>query len=55
MIKYDATSFGFATAYDEQRGGPNAAANFFDGVAPFPLTSGDKTLVCFERLLSLRD
>jgi predicted porin len=42
MIRYDATSFGFATAYDEQRGGTNAAANFFDGVAPFPLTSGDK-------------
>ena len=30
---------------DEQRGGAAAAANFFDGVAPFPLTSGaDKDL-----------
>jgi predicted porin len=39
MLKYDGPWFGVATAYDEQRGGPSAAANFFDGVAPFPLTS----------------
>jgi predicted porin len=40
MLKYDASVFGVAAAYDEQRGGASAAANFFDGVAPFPLTSG---------------
>ncbi|MGH8777952.1 porin [Paraburkholderia sp.] len=40
MLKYDAASFGVAAAYDEQRGGASAAANFFDGVTPFPLTSG---------------
>ncbi|HXZ06996.1 MAG TPA: porin [Paraburkholderia sp.] len=39
MLKYDGTYFGVATAYDEQRGGTNAAANFFDGIAPFPITS----------------
>ncbi|GAB2891147.1 porin [Paraburkholderia jirisanensis] len=39
LLKYDAASFGVAAAYDEQRGGTNAAASFFDGVAPFPLTS----------------
>lgn len=43
MLKYDATAFGIAAAYDEQRGGAGAAANFFNGVAPFALTdSGDK-------------
>lgn len=43
MLKYDGTYFGVATAYDEQRGGTNAAANFFDGVAPFAIHgSGDK-------------
>ncbi|WP_321910418.1 porin [Paraburkholderia sp. J11-2] len=43
MVKYDGTFFGVATAYDEQRGGAKAAANFFDGIAPFPITSsGDK-------------
>ncbi|WP_087753103.1 porin [Paraburkholderia caledonica] len=43
MLKYDGTYFGVATAYDEQRGGTNAAANFFDGVAPFKTSSsGDK-------------
>jgi predicted porin len=40
MLRYDASSFGVAAAYDEQRGGASAAANFFDGVATFPLTSG---------------
>jgi predicted porin len=43
MLKYDSTYFGLATAYDELRGGKTAAANFFDGIAPFPITSsGDK-------------
>jgi predicted porin len=43
MLKYDGASFGAATAYEEQRGGTNAAANFFDGAAPFPIaSSGDK-------------
>ncbi|WP_043284756.1 porin [Paraburkholderia oxyphila] len=43
MLRYDAPAgFGVAAAYDQQRGGPNAAANFFDGVTPLPLTdSGD--------------
>ncbi len=41
MLKYDAASFGVATAYDEQRGGTNAAVNFFDGVAPLPITSAN--------------
>jgi predicted porin len=40
MIKYDSATFGLATAYDEQRGGKGAAANFFNGVAPFPIASG---------------
>ncbi|MFM0220704.1 porin [Paraburkholderia dipogonis] len=40
MLKYDAASFGVATAYDEQRGGANAAANFFDGIGTFPTASG---------------
>lgn len=39
MLKYDGVWFGVAAAYDEQRGGANAAANFYDGVPPFPLTS----------------
>ncbi|MGX7006106.1 porin [Caballeronia sp. KNU42] len=43
MVKYDAPMFGIATAYDEQRGGSNAAANFFDGAAPLPIgSSGNK-------------
>ncbi|WP_044044177.1 porin [Caballeronia insecticola] len=43
MLKYDGTYFGLATSYDEQRGGTNAAANFFDGVTPTHITSsGDK-------------
>ncbi|MFM0215156.1 MULTISPECIES: porin [Paraburkholderia] len=43
MLKYDGTYFGVATAYDEQRGGTNAAASFFDGVVPFKTSSsGDK-------------
>ncbi|CAD6537710.1 porin [Paraburkholderia sabiae] len=39
MLKYDAPYFGIAASYEEQRGGTNAAANFFDGVATTPLTS----------------
>jgi predicted porin len=43
MLKYDGTYFGLATSYEEQRGGANAAANFFDGVTPLHITSsGDK-------------
>ena len=39
MLKYDAPLFGVAASYEEQRGGSTAAANFFDGVAPTPLTN----------------
>lgn len=39
MLKYDGTNFGLASAYDEQRGGTNAAANFFDGIAPGAIAS----------------
>lgn len=39
MLKYDASFFGVAASYEEQRGGTNAAANFFDGVTPTVLTS----------------
>ena len=43
LIKYDAKAFGVSAAYDEQRGGSGAAANFFNGIAPFALTNeGDK-------------
>ncbi|RKE39018.1 putative porin [Paraburkholderia sp. BL23I1N1] len=43
LLKYDAGSFGVAASYEEQRGGTNAAFNFFDGVAPAPFTgSGGK-------------
>ena len=43
MAKYDASTFGVSAAYDEQRGGTGAAANFFNGIAPFALTDeGDK-------------
>jgi predicted porin len=45
MLKYDAPLFGVAASYEEQRGGSTAAANFFDGIAPTPLTSaGDKDI-----------
>jgi predicted porin len=39
MLKYDAPFVGVAASYEEQRGGTNAAANFFDGVTPTVLTS----------------
>ncbi|MGF6904753.1 porin [Paraburkholderia sp. GAS348] len=43
MLKYDGPWYGGAASYEEQRGGTGAAANFFDGVKPLPLTSnGDK-------------
>ncbi|WP_321867826.1 porin [Paraburkholderia tropica] len=43
MLKYDTSHFGAVVSYDQQRGGTNAAANFFDGVATTPITSsGDK-------------
>lgn len=41
MLKYDSANFGLATAYDEQRGGTNAAANFFDGLTPFPIATSN--------------
>ncbi|VVD63073.1 membrane protein [Pandoraea communis] len=39
MLKYDTAWFGVALAWDEQRGGAGAAANFFNGAAAVPLTS----------------
>ncbi|ASW00914.1 porin [Paraburkholderia aromaticivorans] len=39
MLKYDAPYFGVAASYEEQRGGTNAQANFFDGIAPTSLGS----------------
>ena len=38
MLRYDMNGYGVAGAYDEQRGGPGAAANLYDGTAPFALT-----------------
>ncbi|CAL8476917.1 porin [Caballeronia sp. S22] len=43
MLKYDVNHFGAVLSYDQQRGGTNAAANFFDGFPARPITSsGDK-------------
>lgn len=43
MLRYDLDDFGVAAAYDEQRGGPGAAANLYDGTPTFPLAQpGDK-------------
>lgn len=43
MLKYDANNFGVAASYEEQRGGTNAAANFFDGQPTSAFASrGDK-------------
>jgi predicted porin len=39
MLKYDGAGWGVASAYDRQYSGPGAAAIFYDGVAPFALTS----------------
>jgi len=45
LLRYDASAFGLAASYDEQRGGPGAAANIFNGLAPLPLTdSSDKDI-----------
>lgn len=43
LLKYDGANFGVGAAYDQQRGGTNAAANFFDGVAPTGITSSGDT------------
>ncbi|VVD71815.1 membrane protein [Pandoraea terrigena] len=43
MLKYDTAWFGVAGAWDEQRGGNGAAANFFNGVSTVPLTSSSDT------------
>ncbi|GAB5101253.1 porin [Caballeronia sp. HLA56] len=40
LLRYDASAFGIAASYDEQRGGPGAAANIFNGTTPIPLTNG---------------
>ncbi|MFM0504985.1 porin [Paraburkholderia caffeinilytica] len=40
IAKYTGPSFGVIVAYDEQHGGPGAYANFFDGIAPEPLSVG---------------
>lgn len=43
MLKYDTSHFGAVVSYDQQRGGTNAAANFFDGVATTTIpSSGDR-------------
>ena len=43
MVKYDAATFGFAGAYEEQRGGTGATASFFNGSAPVAFVdAGDK-------------
>jgi predicted porin len=39
LIRYDSTFGGASVAYDEQRGGTAAAASFFNGIPPFPITS----------------
>ncbi|QIE26847.1 Outer membrane porin protein (plasmid) [Caballeronia sp. SBC1] len=45
MLRYDWSGFGAAAAYDEQRGGPGASANLFDGTPTFALTNpGDKDI-----------
>jgi predicted porin len=45
MLRYDWSGFGAAAAYDEQRGGPGASANMFDGTPAFALTNpGDKDI-----------
>lgn len=41
MLKYDAPTFGIAAAVEQQHGGAKAGASFFDGVAPFALSSPD--------------
>lgn len=43
MLRYDTAAFGGAAAYDQQRGGPGAAASFFDGVAPVAIAGSGAT------------
>jgi predicted porin len=42
LLRYDTAHFGATASYEEQRGGQNAAFNFFDGVAPAPLGRNGK-------------
>ncbi|WGS55152.1 porin (plasmid) [Paraburkholderia sp. D15] len=44
LLRYDGTNFGAAASYEEQRGGQNAAFNFFDGFAPAPLGRNGKDI-----------
>jgi predicted porin len=39
MIKYSVPGWGVGLVYDKQNGGPGAAANFFNGLMPTPLTA----------------
>ncbi|WP_031358751.1 porin [Caballeronia sordidicola] len=41
MLKYDSDHLGAAVSYEEERGGVNAAVNFFDGVAPTSLSTSN--------------
>lgn len=43
MAKYDDARFGVAAAYDEQKGGAGALANFFNGAAPLAFTRTEDT------------
>ena len=43
MLRYDRNGYGVAAAYDEQRGGPGAAANLYDGTPTFALTNPGDT------------
>lgn len=36
VLEYDAQNFGLVASYEQENGGAASAANFFDGVAPFP-------------------
>lgn len=49
LLRYDTEWFGGGASYEQQRGGPGAAANFFDGVAPTPFTSSSDK----DRLIQL--
>ena len=39
LLKYDATSWGTAAAYDRQQGGPGSAVNMFNGLTPLAFSS----------------
>jgi predicted porin len=43
MLRYDRNGYGVATAYDEQHGGPGAAADLYDGTPTFALTNPGDT------------